>query len=183
MGLSNRGFTLIELIVTMAVLAVVAAMAIPSFSLMVKNNSSSSMSSELQGALALARVEAVKRAARVSICPSIDGASCLTASDWAKGWMVFVDTAASDTTATATVGSVIKIVDGLDKNAVITATKDSTAISFLRFNSIGMLARLNGADVTPRVFHVKVNNCTGTFDWQISVGVTGLISVSKAACN
>ncbi len=51
---------------------------------------------QLFGDLQLARSEAIKRGAQVTLCKSTDGASCSTASDWQNGWIVFIDANGSE---------------------------------------------------------------------------------------
>lgn len=178
----KAGFTLIELIVTLAVLAIVVAMAAPAFNGMIANNRSVSMASELVATLNYARSESIRQAKRVSICPSTNGTSCLSsANDWAKGWLVFVDRAGSDI-APVSVGTVLRYWDKLDKKAVVSLLQDETAISFLRFNSKGMLARAGTFDTDVRTFEAYVSGCKGDAGRRITVGVTGFVSSSKSTC-
>jgi len=46
---------------------------------------------QIFGDLQLARSEAIKRGAQVTLCKSCDGTSCSAVSDWREGWLVFVD--------------------------------------------------------------------------------------------
>lgn len=86
------GFTLLELMVTVAILAIVAALAAPSFAAMFKTNRARSVASELMAALSLARSEAVRRGQAVTICKSRDGSSCGgSGTQWDNGWIVFVN--------------------------------------------------------------------------------------------
>lgn len=178
----NRGFTLIELMVTLAVAAVVLGIAVPNFSQMMRNNSSITAGAELSVAINYARSEAVKRAKRVSLCASNDGIACLAANNWKEGWMVFVDDAATDGAA-VTVNTVLRYWDELPANTNVSAVKDaSTDIAYLRYTSTGAIARVNGTDVNPRKFTVYVNGCTGRSSQEIKVALSGMVSAQKIDC-
>lgn len=83
----TAGFTLIELIITVTVLAVLMSIAIPSFSTYTANQRIRSASENLVSALNLARSEAVKRGAVIEVNP-------VTSSAWADGWRVQVKSSA-----------------------------------------------------------------------------------------
>ncbi len=88
-----RGFTLVELMVTLAVAGVLLAVGVPGFTRLIKDNRLSSSVNELAGSLNLARMEAVRRGARVVLCKSEDQTTCSTSGSvgWDAGWIVFVD--------------------------------------------------------------------------------------------
>ena len=77
--------------VTIAIAAVLAGLAAPSFRELIANNRLKSHISALQTSLMLARNEAINRNRRVVVCKSADQASCATTGDWQQGWIVFVD--------------------------------------------------------------------------------------------
>ncbi|MCK7552064.1 GspH/FimT family pseudopilin [Marinobacter goseongensis] len=88
----NNGFTVIELMLTIAVLAVVVTFAIPSFQTMIMNNRISSQANEITSLVSFARSEASKRPdARVTLCPSNDGSSCAGGAAWESGWIAMLD--------------------------------------------------------------------------------------------
>ncbi len=92
------GFTLVELMVTVAVLAVVAAIAYPTFTSIINSNRLAGAANDLLGDLQYARSEAIRRNAHIVVCASADESSCTgAAGDW-KSWIVMLDnpTAADD---------------------------------------------------------------------------------------
>ena len=86
-GRQQRGFTLVELMVTLAVMAILVGLAVPSFSTVIANNRIATQTNEFVGALNLARSEAVRRGQGVSIRTTVAGI------EFATGWQIFNDTA------------------------------------------------------------------------------------------
>ncbi|MCB1755072.1 MAG: GspH/FimT family pseudopilin [Gammaproteobacteria bacterium] len=87
----NAGFTLIELIVTMSVAAILIATGVPSFRNMILNGRQSATYNALVSELSYARSEAVKRSTSVALCARASDSSCASGDDWSDGWLVFVD--------------------------------------------------------------------------------------------
>lgn len=75
-----RGFTLVELLVTISIAAVLLTLAVPSFSTLILNQQVRVSAGDLQTSLFFARSEAIKRAADVSVVPA--------GGDWKNGWSV-----------------------------------------------------------------------------------------------
>lgn len=80
----HSGFTLLEVLVTIAIASILMAIAVPSFSNTINRSALSSTINEINSSLNYARSEAIKRGATVSILSK-------TAGSWAGGWDVFVD--------------------------------------------------------------------------------------------
>lgn len=176
------GFTLIELMVTLAVAAIALGIAIPSFNQTMRNNSSNALGNEFAAALNYARSEAIKRAKRVSICASSNGTSCLAANNWKQGWLVFVDDAAADNIANPTVGTVLRYWSNINPQAVINVQRSggsTSNVSFVRFNSTGALARV---DNFGRRVSSRITGCKGTAAVRIDIGLAGMLSTTKQAC-
>ena len=89
----NTGFTLIEMIVTVAIVAILSSMAAPSFRGMLESNRATAEANELVSGLLLARSEALKRSNNVTLCTSTDQASCAGngVQNFSEGWIVFQD--------------------------------------------------------------------------------------------
>ena len=142
---SQRGFTLIELLVAVAVLAVLLAVGVPSFQSLLASNRLSSQTNDMISALAQARSEAIRRGARVTLCKSSDGTSCTTTGDWEQGWMIFVDTTRSGTTAQVDTGETIIAVH--QSTAAGTVLKGSSAVSsYVSYAADGRVKLMSGAD-------------------------------------
>jgi type IV fimbrial biogenesis protein FimT len=86
-----RGFSLIELMVVVAIVAVMLMIALPSFRTVTVSNRISSEVNTFVGDLQYTRSEALRRGATVSMCPSSNGSDCLANSNWHLGWIVFND--------------------------------------------------------------------------------------------
>ncbi len=94
MKAKQTGFTLIELMFTVAVLAVLLGIGVPNFRDFVRNGRMTSAANDLLADVNLARSEAVKRRVPVTLCKTTNGTSCSTdASVPFRRWIVFVDDA------------------------------------------------------------------------------------------
>ena len=88
----QRGFTLVEVLVTLAVASVLFATAVPSMQDFITRNHMSTEVNNFIASLYVARSEAVKRVQTVAVCPAnSDFTDCIDSTDWQGGWMVFLD--------------------------------------------------------------------------------------------
>jgi type IV fimbrial biogenesis protein FimT len=87
----TRGFTMVEVVMTIAIAAILMSIAIPSFRYVTNSNRIASELNGLLGDLQLARSQAIKEGRNVTVCQSTDGASCTNATSWEQGWIVFSD--------------------------------------------------------------------------------------------
>src|SRR5437660_1719517 len=87
-----RGFTLIELMVVLAISAILVGVGTPAFTGLIRQTELTSATNDLFASLLLARSEAAKRRSRVALCKSADGSTCTPAGGWEQGWIVFHDT-------------------------------------------------------------------------------------------
>ncbi len=83
---AERGFTLLELFISMAILAILVGLALPSFRSTIRNTNVSNYTNDLVTSLATARSEAVRRGRPVAVV------SASNTADWSTGWQVIADT-------------------------------------------------------------------------------------------
>ena len=92
----QTGFTLLELLVTLAVAAVLVAIAVPSYRDMVERNAMAASTNDLVGSLNYARSEAVTRGRETYVCPTQDKQTCTGQGRWTEGWIVYAPDPGSD---------------------------------------------------------------------------------------
>lgn len=104
---SQRGFTLVELVITVTIAVILMTIAVPSFQDVMRANRLATSVNNIVVATAYAKSEAITRGLRVSVCPSttINDPSpvCDVSGNWSAGWITFVD------------GGTRLIVDGSDQ--------------------------------------------------------------------
>lgn len=85
------GFTLIELMVVVTLVAVLQSLAVPALSGLLNSMRLTAAVNSLFSSLLLARSEAIKRNSRAVVCKSASGDACATTGGWDQGWIVFHD--------------------------------------------------------------------------------------------
>jgi len=85
----DRGFTLVELVITLAVAMLLAVIAVEWLPRLVQESRMTTGVNQLVTALHLARSEAVKRGRRIVLCPTPDRVVCGYSRDWPNGWLLF----------------------------------------------------------------------------------------------
>ena len=95
--LPENGFTLVELLVSVAIAAILISIAAPSYVALTNTNRLATQANDILGGLMIARSEAIRLNQRVVFCRSDDGSTCSAATDGWKGWLVFADTDGTDT--------------------------------------------------------------------------------------
>jgi type IV fimbrial biogenesis protein FimT len=138
-----RGFTLIELMVTIAIAAVMFALALPALGDFVRNNRRASAVNEFMATANLARAEALRRASRVSVCrtndPTNAAPTCGAGSGWEEGWIVFHDQNGDSTWDAGE--AIIKVNQALSGD--ITIRGNANIATLLAFAPSGALAGVN----------------------------------------
>ena len=157
----NSGFTLLELLITVALISILAAFAIPSMRTFSQNDRLTTNINTMIGHLAYARSEAVKRSAQVSICVSSNATNCI-GGNWEDGWIVYVD---SDGNGSFNAGTeeILRANQALDGANAFTTTYGNQ----VTYDSRGF--------VTATGSFLLCDNRTGDFGKTITISNTGRV--------
>ena len=156
---ASRGFTLVELMITVAVMVILAAIATPSMTAMLNNSRAAGQTEELVASLQLARAEAIRRNARVTVCAGTGGV-CNGSATWAN-WTIF----GRDNTAATPTTDVIR-----DTNA-----SDSVQVTGPAAGIVFKPSGLIDTQQTLQVVKAGQQRC-------IRVLISGVVTASKGAC-
>jgi len=136
----NTGFTLLELMVVVAIAGILLLVGIPSFRSMTTTNEISSKTNDLIMSLKLARSTAITTGHIAYVCSSDDGATCKGQdSFWSKGWLVWVDLN-DDGTLTANNNELLWVKE-IDPGTSQTIVASSNFLQQIDFKYDGSLAR------------------------------------------
>lgn len=169
----NRGFSLVELMVTIIVLGILVALAAPSFETFLTNARLSSVTNELLTDLALARTESARINRRVTVCASANASSCASSSttDWSSGWIIFSDGNSNFTVDSTNGDEILKVKPALSTGlTLVTSTFPSTG----QFQF-----RPSGAVSNEGRFVLCKSGLTGNYGRRIQVTGSGSIVLTQ----
>ena len=127
-----HGFSLVELLVTVTLVAVLLAVGLPSYQSVTTSNRMAGEMNALMGDLQVARSEAVKQGSTVTICPTISTAApyaCSNSGSWSGGWVIFAGA------SSATSSSPLRLQTALGGTDVLQSNSSAVvkAVSFNRY--------------------------------------------------
>lgn len=134
----SRAFTLVELMITIVILAILIAVAVPSFRSLSQKNALEAIQQDIKSAIIYARTEAAQRNTFISICPSDDGQTC--AANWSNGWIIFLDPDNDADFTAAEADDVILQINEIDNpQYTVSVTKSQGDVDFITFNPQGFV--------------------------------------------
>lgn len=141
---SASGYTLIEVMVVTAIIAIVLTVAVPSYTEAISQSRITNEINDLRAHLEFARSEAMKRGQTVVVCPSTDATNCSNSQSWATGWIIFAtsDSTVGGCSVTNSGGNNIPLKkrDGITSTNSITFTPFTSANRSICFTRLGLLA-------------------------------------------
>ncbi len=167
----DNGFTIIEIVITLTLVAILVAMAAPGFRSIVNNNQMTTQANELVASLMMARSEAVKRGTNVSVCASIDSAACNGSTNWDTGWIVFTD---NQVAGTVDGGDSIIQTRGKTRKGI---TLVVSGMTFIRYQPSGFVAS-NCADCFNNL--ARIPSVKTGFARQMTGALLHLLPLSEA---
>jgi type IV fimbrial biogenesis protein FimT len=167
----QRGFTVIELMVTVAVAAILVAIAVPAFNNFVLNDRDISQINSLVASFNYARSEAIKQnlPAGVEVCPSSNGNTCNGTPAWSGGWIVHN----KDPSLAGTPQAVIQAVPALAGGNTVTAALSGAS---------GITFQGNGGLLNSNQLAIKICDPRGSaFAREVAVSATGKVAATQTA--
>ena len=152
-----RGMTLTELMITLAVAAVLMVIGVPSFKNASLGSRLSAAANNLLASVQLARSEAIKRNVAVTLCASADGATCAASGGWEQGWIIVAS------------GAVMQVQQGLPTGYLLTQSGGTAPLSFQPI----------GIGASAATFTVCRNDPVGSQERVLNVTAAGMAFVTR----
>jgi type IV fimbrial biogenesis protein FimT len=170
---NEQGFTLIELLVTLVVAGILLTIGLPAFQDVLLGSKLKSYADSLSASAYLARGEAIKTNAPVTLCASSDGASCT--GNWEQGWIVFRD-ANGDATVNGA-DAIIQKAPALSSGLKIVSSKSATSFTFSPTGISNF--PVDSGDEYSKMTVCRASPSAGKQEMVVRLSATGMPSVTR----
>lgn len=170
----HRGITIIELMMTLAILAILVGIAAPGMREMILNWRMTSQTNDLVSDLASARGQAATLGVPVTVCASSNGTSCT--GTWAQGRIVFSD-ADADGAVDAGTDTILRVAAAIPAGSTL-ATANLIVPGRVQFRPTGLATGVAGAGAT----FTFCDGRTGPYGRRVTVALTGRAASATFNC-
>lgn len=177
----SRGFTVIELLIVLAVTSILLAIAIPGFQNVIRSSLLASGADDFAASLSLARSKAIMARRDVRMCPSTNGTGCAASgTSWTAGWIMFQDI---DGNESPSASELLQVRAAMDSRISLTTPGDFSDV--IGFGPTGVVFGDSGKGA---VAMGQFNLCSGTYhDYSrlVQISASGRVTTKKQAdlCN
>jgi type IV fimbrial biogenesis protein FimT len=137
----DGGWTLVELVVALAIGASLVTLAIPSYHAWIGDQKLMNQARALATGMSVARSEAIKSGFRVNLCKSADLRTCATRGSWRDGFLIYVD---ENRDGTVDAGEPVLRVEGPAEDG-IRVSANAPIDDYVSYTSLGQARMLSGA--------------------------------------
>jgi len=176
---TQTGFTLTEVLMVVAIVAIMLSIGLPSYKYITNAYRMSAEINSLVGDLMYARAEAIKEGQPVALCVSSDGQTCSGATTWASGWVVFPDPTGG---GSADVPGSILHVQAAFTGATPDTFNPSNPISSIIFNREGFAVGSPNAAAVFGATQFTLHDPTANANWTrcLFINAQGMIQTDTA---
>lgn len=139
----QQGMTLVELLVTMAILGILLGLAIPNFQSVIAANALRTATNDLMAGIAQTRALAIRTGKRATMCPSLSGTYCDQSATWQDGWIIFSDPSKRGGALAATDAAVITAYHPSLASSIIVVSNDGIP-GYISYGGDGQGKKING---------------------------------------
>jgi type IV fimbrial biogenesis protein FimT len=168
----GNGFTLVELLVTLGIVAIVLTIGVPNFRSIIMDNRLASQANQFVTSVSMTRSVAVRYQRNATVCASANFddpvPDCTVSTDWSNGWIVWVD---RDRDAVTDANEIVSVFGPLNG----ASTLDSLAVSSFTYDARGF-SLAGGDDLS------LCDNRAGETGRLIRINATGRTNVSRQEC-
>jgi type IV fimbrial biogenesis protein FimT len=178
-----QGFTLVEMMVVMAIAIIITIFAIPSYKSLTTQNRMAGEINDIASDIALARSAAIKQGLTVTICPSANPTAtvptCTNSTEWNTGWISFVDVNNNQTFSSTNGDTLLRIHGPFSGTDTLIASETTGTLDYVTFNRMGGTSTFGTVAGDTNTGTLTLHDSTNRAIWHrcVVLSETGTINV------